>query len=82
MMSHDWFSAGKNKKCCRFLFPQGMPLLWALFQAGFVFQNIDYKVFLFSSTDSARRSLSVLLFAAASSGYSPELAAAGTLVSD
>lgn len=49
MMPRDWFIAGKNKKCCRFLFPLGMPPLWALFQAGFVFRNINYKLSLLSS---------------------------------
>lgn len=84
MMSHDWFSAGKNKNkkkknAADSFFPLGIPPLWALFQAGFVFQNIEYKLFLLSFTDSA---LSLFLFAPASSGHGPELAAAGALVSD
>lgn len=49
-MSHDWFSA---ENAADSFFPQGMSPLWALFQAGFVFQNIDYKLFLLSSTDSS-----------------------------
>ncbi len=76
MKSHDWFSAGKNKTCCRFLFPLGLPPQWALFQAGFVFQNIEYRLFLLSSNES------LSLCAPACSGCSPELATAGTLVSN
>lgn len=60
----------KTRKYHRFLFPEGMLPLWALFQAGLVFQNINYKLYILS------------LSAPASSGCGPELAAAGTLVSD
>ena len=47
-MSHD-VQLGVNKKCHRFLFPLGMPQLWALFQDGLVFENIHYKPNILSS---------------------------------
>lgn len=60
-MSCDWFSALRG------------PPLWALFQAGSVFKNINCKLFCLFSTP--------LIFGEAYAG-SPELTTAGALVSD